>query len=235
MIEQNAPTPSAPSTPAPPSTPPAAAPANTGPMTALSLAQMLKAGTINTQRVGVLAKSGNIDLLEVARAHSTLNNMEAEPLVVDTRSPEVKVLDQHFPAAKLDEYVIRYGLPDGEPMSEEMKIFDSSARTWLSGAEFPREVGNSLVNEIDRVTQHTKDMNADQLESYGQSEFSKLQRVFGPSLEEKLNQAGRMIHELDKAKPGLKQLLKSRGIGDSALIASMLIQQSARYWARRMK
>jgi hypothetical protein len=54
-------------------------------------------------------------------------------------------------------------------------------------------------------------------------------------LEEKLGAAGRMVVELDAKKPGLKNLLKSLGIGDNALIASLLIQQSERYWARRAK
>ena len=33
--------------------------------------------------------------------------------------------------------------------------------------------------------------------------------------------------------PGLKNLLRSKGVGDNALVASLLIRQSERYWARR--
>jgi hypothetical protein len=76
-------------------------------------------------------------------------------------------------------------------------------------------------------------MNADQLESYGHAEFAKLERAYGPALDDKLRAAGRMVHELDQNTPGLKNLLRSRGLGDTAMIASLLIQQSERYWARR--
>ena len=52
-------------------------------------------------------------------------------------------------------------------------------------------------------------------------------------MDEKLRQAGRMVEALEKKTPGLKNLLKSKGLGDNALIASMLIQQAERWHARR--
>ncbi len=42
-----------------------------------------------------------------------------------------------------------------------------------------------------------------------------------------------MVEALEQKQPGLKNLLKSKGIGDNAMIASLLIQQAERYWARR--
>ena len=74
-----------------------------------------------------------------------------------------------------------------------------------------------------------------QLESYGYTEFAKLQRVYGDTLKAKLTQAGRMIHALDAKQPGLKNLLQAKGIGDNAMVASLIIQQSERYFARRQQ
>ena len=118
-------------------------------------------------------------------------------------------------------------------MPKELQEFDQHARTWLSGAEFPRDLGNSLVTTIERVAQTTKAMMPDQLEQYGYAEFTKLERAYGPALEEKLHAAAVMIHELDQKKPGLKNLLKSKGIGDNALVVAQLIAQSERYLTRR--
>ena len=101
------------------------------------------------------------------------------------------------------------------------------------GAEFPRELGNSLVAEIERVAKTTKGMTPAQIESYGETEFAKLERVYGPKLEEKLRDAGRMVQELEAKRPGLNAFLQSKGLGDSALIVSQLIAQSERYWGRR--
>ena len=137
--------------------------------------------------------------------------------------------------AKPEEFSIRYADPGqpAPPMTKELKQFDTSARTWLSQAEFPRDLGNSLITTISKVAQQTKAMMPDQLESYGMVEYEKLQQVYGDKLEEKLNAAGRMVVALDAKTPGLKNLLKSRGIGDSSLVASILIGQAERYWARR--
>ncbi len=55
----------------------------------------------------------------------------------------------------------------------------------------------------------------------------------GFTLEERLSEAGRMVEEIEQTTSGLKNLLQSKGIGDSAMIANLLIQQAQRYWARR--
>jgi hypothetical protein len=115
----------------------------------------------------------------------------------------------------------------------ELKAFDQSARGWLAGAQFDRTLGNSLITAVERVTDRTATMNETQLEAYGQTEFQKLQQAYGPELEAKLNSAGLMVSELEKTRPGLKAFLKTAGVGDSALVASILIQQAERYWARR--
>ena len=152
----------------------------------------------------------------------------------DTRTDEMKTLHAQFPPAKGSDYVIRYHPPGrDEPMTQEQKDFDVSARAWLCGAEFPREHGNTIVNTIERVATQTKGMNEAQLEIYGRDEFAKLQRVHGEKLEERLNRAGKMVAELELKRPGLKQLLQSGGLGDSAQIASMLIAQSEIYYARK--
>jgi hypothetical protein len=52
-------------------------------------------------------------------------------------------------------------------------------------------------------------------------------------LQEKLRSAAVMIREIEKTKPGLQNLLRSRGIGDSALVVAQLIGQSERWHARR--
>jgi len=152
----------------------------------------------------------------------------------DLRTDEVKLLDQHFPAAKPEDYLIRYGGPGEDvPMTPEMKQFDTTARAWLTGAEFPANVGNSVITTISRVAQQTKAMTPDELITYGEAEYAKLRQANGDTFEDKLNAAGRMVEDLEKKTPGLNNLLKSKGLWDNALIASMLIQQAERYHARR--
>ena len=151
----------------------------------------------------------------------------------DTRTEEQKELDHHFPPSKPEEYVIRYGLPDGTPMSQELRLFDQSARTWLSEAGLPRELGNSLVNAIAKTAQQTQHMTEAELDRYSAAEYAKLERVYGAQLEAKLQSAAVMIHALDAKQPGLKNLLRSKGIGDASLIVNMLITHAPIYHARK--
>jgi hypothetical protein len=42
--------------------------------------------------------------------------------------------------------------------SPELKQFDTTARTWLAEAGFPKQLGNTLVNTIAKVAEHTAKM-----------------------------------------------------------------------------
>jgi len=170
------------------------------------------------------------------KANDILNQLgaTAEQRAPDARSAEEKQLDKAFPPAQPKDYQIRYGRP-GEEVQEtpDLHVLDQSARTWLSTAGFPRETGNSLVNAIAKVSQQTKGMSDEQLEVYGHKEYERLQRVHGEKLEERLQLAASMIHALEQKTPGLKNLLKSKGIGDNAMVANLLIAQAQKYHARK--
>ena len=171
-----------------------------------------------------------------AQADAIFNDLQTplEHRLPDTRTEEQKTLDQYFPAAKPEEFVIRYGEGGQEPaMTPEMKQFDQSARMWLSEGQFPRDLGNSLVNAIEKTVQATSRMNENELENYGHREFEKLQRVHGEKLEERLQAAAMMIDHLERQRPGLKALLASKGIGDDAMVANTLIQHAAVWHAKR--
>ncbi len=155
----------------------------------------------------------------------------------DTRTPEQKQLDAQFPAAKPSDYALRLTPPgtDDAVLTPEMKQFDAMARTWLAGAEFPKPLGDSLIRQAEQTLLTTGKMNEAQLEAYGQAEFTKLEAVYGNTLGDKLRRAGHMVAELETKQPGLKRLLQTKGIGDSAMVASLLIQQAERYFTRRRR
>jgi hypothetical protein len=214
-----------------PTLPANAAPVIAGPHTELTDAQAVKVAVWTKEDL----KNGKIT---AAVAESIFNDLgtpaEQRIITEDTRSGEVQLLDRHFPQAKPEDYSIRYFRPgEKEEMTPELQQFDQSARTWLSGAEFPANLGNSLITNIEKVAQTTKGMTPEQLVSYGEGEYVKLQRVYGDTLEDKLQAVDGMVQVLEAKQPGLVRLLKSKGIMDNAMIASMLIQQSERWHARR--
>jgi hypothetical protein len=190
----------APATPAPtaPTTPPVAP----------VVEPHSKAGVSDTEAAKIAAwtredlAAGKISQSQADKIFSELN-VPAEDRVTkaDTRSDEQKLIDAHFPVAKPEEFSIRYADPGQVTprLTPELAQFDQSARTWLSQAEFPRELGNSIITTIERVAQTTKHMDANQLEQYGVDEFAKLERVYGKELDAKLQAAGRMVEDLENS------------------------------------
>ena len=153
----------------------------------------------------------------------------------DNRSEALKELDRAAPPGKETDYAIRYGIPgqDPPPMTKELKEFDSTARSWLASAEFSRENGNSVIRAIDQTVNTTRHMNAEQLEQFRQTEMTKLRGLYGDSLEEKQRECSQMVHAVEMQKPGLKNLLRSKGIGDAAVVVTQLIAQSQIWHTRR--
>ncbi len=118
-------------------------------------------------------------------------------------------------------------------MTPELKQFDTSARDWLSSSGLPVNLGNSLIATITKTLQSTNGMSTDQLAGYAETEYTKLEGIYGAGLEDKLRSAAVMIHALDQKTPGLKKLLKSKGIGDNAMVVAQLVQAATVWHARR--
>lgn len=153
----------------------------------------------------------------------------------DSRTDGAKALDEAgFVSASPEHYQIRWGRPgENITMTKPMKEFDTAVRAWLHHAEFPRELGNSLIKAVTSTAETTQHMTEAELVTYGHQEMGKLRAVYRETLEEKLRSANRMIHDLEAKQPGLKNLLTSRGIGDNAMVVHLLLDASDRYWMRR--
>jgi hypothetical protein len=153
--------------PAPATPAPTAPPAPAVPVEPYSPVSPSHAGQWIEVEKDNLAK-GTITQEEATRRFDALG-ATPEQRAPDTRSAEVRLLDQHLPAAKESDFLIHYGEPGrpAPPMTPELQQFDTNARAWLSGAEFPRAHGNSLITQIERTVHATKGMTPDQLESYG--------------------------------------------------------------------
>ena len=224
-------TPATEATPAPlaPSTPPAAFTAPPG--TALQIATMLGAGTIDTSQAGKLARAGNLSMLDITRALSTLCEA-AEPKEHDARSAQEKELDQAFPVARPEDYTIAYGGPgENVTMTPELRQADTLARNWMSEMGFTREAGSTIANIVNKLAQ--RQMSAEQVDAYRDAENLKLRSLYGDTWDQRLGPARDMIIAVDKKFPGLRNFLLAHGVGDSAVLVNMLVQQAAIYHARK--
>jgi len=181
-------------------------------------------------------KSGKLSRKQAEKIFDDLAVPEDQRTTEEVRTDEQILLDQHFLSRGATGRLRDSVEPPRRPHAAVAR--NESPRhvgPWLAGAEFPRELGNSLISTIEKVAQQTKAMSPEQHEQYGFDEFAKLEHAYGPVLDDKLRAAGRMVEDLDQKTPGLKNVLKSKGLGDNAMIASLLIQQSERYHARRRR
>lgn len=118
-------------------------------------------------------------------------------------------------------------------MTEQIKAFDANVGGWMVDAGLSRELGNSMVTIISKAIQHTHTMTVEQREVYKDAENAKLHQLFGgqDKLEEQLQPAAVMIHELDQKRPGLKEFVRAHG--DHAVFVAKLIQAARIYHARK--
>lgn len=140
-----------------------------------------------------------------------------------------------FIPAKAEDFTLRMYPPGEEPavVPQEVRDFETTARGYLVDAGFSRENGQALINAIDRTARVTKGMSPDQLEAYRVNELSKMQRIHGEKLDERLQAADDMLDIVERSRPGVKQLLRSHGVGTNALIWSLLIDHAQIFHARR--
>jgi hypothetical protein len=180
-----------------------------------------------------LAK-GKITPGEAAKRFDALG-ATPEQRAPDTRSDEVKQLDEHFPPARPEDFIIPYYTPGQAPavLPKEVQAFDANARGWMADAGLSREHGNSVVTIISKMIQHTHTMTAEQRETYKEQENEKLRTLFGgqDKLNEALEPARQMIHEVEQKRPGLKEFVRAHG--DNALFVTQLIQTARIYDKRK--
>jgi len=221
-------------------TPPPAPAANTGGLTALSLAERLKAGTLTTGQAGKLARAGGIDVTEVARSLAILNE-PTPPKPEEAHNPELALLNQYHPPAEKDsDYLIQ--LPHGMKITTpEDKQTEAQTRVWLRAMEFPVLEGNALGTAVLRVAhawnERTRNMTDEQraayFTSYDEAQGELLSRVFRESSDTTWGKIAAMIEQADKTQPGLKDFIKNNlHLFSDAQVVALFAQQADRLHMR---
>jgi len=201
-------------------------PPPTPPKTSLSMSEAATmAGWIKAD-----VASGKMTPEQAQKAFDQLN-VSPEQRAPDARTDEQKTFDKQFPVAKPEDFVIRWNAPgDNSPRSQEIQVIDTDLRAGLSAVGFSREVGNTLISIGSKVGEHTERMTEEQRIAWGEAEYSKLERVYGPDLPDLLRAAGRMVKAHDPT--GTLTRLVQR-VGNSAMVAKLLIDRAQIYDARQ--
>ena len=117
--------------------------------------------------------AGEISSEQAAKIFDDLGvPLDQRVTLTDTQTEKHRLVDEQFPVGRAQDFRIAYADPGwpAPPMTNELAKFDQSAREWLVGAEFPTDLGNSLITAITKSAQATKGMNDNELESYAYTE-----------------------------------------------------------------
>lgn len=174
--------------------------------------------------------------LSRADANEALKTEGLPPLVEPSAAEgDVAELDAAFPAAKSP---AEYEMPPlttspDQPLTPEMKAFDTSARSWLMAAEVPANIGTSMLKEGDRVAKFYPKMPDGERQAWILGERAKLQKIYCNNLDRKIALGKQLVRELEAKQPGIVEYLERSGAGNSALFGAQLIRTAERLQARR--
>lgn len=138
-------------------------------------------------------------------------------LVEDPNDVEAMFDAVHAPA-RPDQYALpQLAQPGQELTAEEVAQFDREARTWLSEAGFPREIGSALASEVARVGEHQRDANDQARAAYAAKEQQHLRGMWGAQYAQRLALARDLVRALDARHDGrISEYLEETGAGNSA-------------------
>lgn len=145
-------------------------------------------------------------------------------------SPEIHayLAEQGQPPAKS---ITEYQMPfDGDgPHAAEA---DKWAREILLAGGFSPSNGSALASEIERAGAATERMTPVAREIWAREQHELVTKVLGANAAERIALARQLVSEIDARRPGLKRLLDHSGIGNSANVVYLFVQQ-AEMLARR--
>ncbi|MGO9268246.1 MAG: hypothetical protein ACLQBA_25730 [Candidatus Binataceae bacterium] len=131
---------------------------------------------------------------------------------------------------QLAEYEKNFGVPDdpaayeiraGHELSDQEKAEEASVRGWMHSAGLPKADGDELSGIALRLGPELMAMDDGQREAYARKTEGKLKQAWGDDFPRRLNEARRLIVDINRVKPGLVQYLESTGLGDSFEVIHM--------------
>lgn len=137
-----------------------------------------------------------------------------------------------FEAAKPHEYQ----MPNSTAISTpQQRAADMKFRTWLADARFPKNIGSALAAEASRVLKQHAAMSEGEKELFKRTEAFQLKKLWGDKFEERRALGLKLLTELDQKQPGVLDFIDTSGLGNSALIISLVHGQAERLLARSAK
>lgn len=129
---------------------------------------------------------------------------------------------RNFSSAQAHQYEMPPLVNHVSAYGKDEQAQDLQQRNWLSEGGFPREIGNTLAQEIKKTSESLTKMNQVQRDAWLDKQNKTLTAIWGDKQDEKIQLARQLVNEIEARQPGLKAFLDRTGSGNDANVISIL-------------
>lgn len=191
----------------------------------------LSRGQMSRDEANAMLAADNLPPLEDSQIGGPKNQAASE---LSDKQAEVLEFDKQNPPGRPEDFQVPNLVPPGGVMSNaEVTAVAQKIQGWCATARLPKEIGNSILREADRVSATFGKMSESQKQDYTASERAKLARLWGDQTDSKIRLASQLVYELEAKSPGIVHAMTVTGAGSSALVMSHLVSAAERLLARQ--
>lgn len=133
------------------------------------------------------------------------------------------------PPENLAEYNLGFAENEGDTLSPDFIAIDTEVRGMLRTAQMPANIANALARTANSYVEYSQHFTPEQHEIERSTTMSRLERLYGEELEQKLEAARSFIKSVDKSHNGLMtEILETHGLGNSVEVVHQIIQHAER-------
>jgi hypothetical protein len=133
------------------------------------------------------------------------------------------------PPDNLTEYNLGFADNESDSTNPEFIAIDGEVRGMLRTAQMPANIANTLAQTANAYVEYSQHFTPEQHELQRQTTMSRLERLYGDELGQKLQAARSFIKTVDASHNGLmSELLETHGLGNSVEVVNQIIQHAER-------
>lgn len=133
------------------------------------------------------------------------------------------------PPENVAEYNLGFAENEGDTLSPDFIAIDTEVRGMLRTAQMPANIANALARTANSYVEYSQHFTPEQHEIERSTTMSRLERLYGEELEQKLEAARSFIKSVDKSHNGLMtEILETHGLGNSVEVVHQIIQHAER-------
>jgi hypothetical protein len=144
-------------------------------------------------------------------------------------------IDEAFPPAAAEAFDLSgiFTADHGNAINLEALEAEKTMRGWLAEARFSKAIGSAVAQEAARFAPTWQSMDDAGREAHSTEVRAQLHRMWGDQTPARIALAQRLVAEIEKKRPGIRDMLEASGAGSNLRVLVNLGLQAERLAARR--